>query len=548
MKIRYLLSVLLMLPIGLFATGNVHSHKDNLDKRFITSPVKPDYNYQSQLRNEPSWKQFTAINGDWWVQFNESNGLPHRAMGKPISIPVTSSPEQAASYFLHNMAGMFLPDNINLKFVGSTTNNKHYQPNFIQYYQGKEVLFSRGTVKMSKNYKAIMFGLDVYGDIQLPNKEMINAESAASAASSDVDHVTKININPDLKILPVPSYRNNIYHLVYEVTVSTLEENIPALYYTLVDANTGDILYRQNKINHINTDVTMSGTVYPTNVYNPSQVKPLQYVRMNIGGVNYNADVNGQFQNIVLPASISATFYLEGPWAKVYTGASGSTLSTMTSTLNIGTNTLSFDNNTNIRHRSAYYHTNIVHDFMKSKLSFFTDLDFPMIVKVDRTDGTCNAFYDGNLNFYTTAGGCNALSQVDDVIYHEYGHGITNVFWASNGLNFSNGAMGEGYSDIWAISITGNPVLGIGFDDTDPTVYIRNYDFNNGVPRKIYPQNIVGQVHSDGEIIAGAWYTLALNLNSLSQMADLFAATHSGLANGPDGAEGQVYTDILIDA
>ena len=55
-----------------------------------------------------------------------------------------------------------------------------------------------------------------------------------------------------------------------------------------------------------------------------------------------------------------------------------------------------------------------------------------------------------------------------------------------------NGGLNEGYADIWAISLTQNPVLGYGWDLTDPTVYVRRYDQN----RKVYPQDLVGQVHA----------------------------------------------------
>lgn len=550
MRLCYLLASLLMLPFALFGHGDIRGNHDELEKRFINKPMLVDKNYQEYLRSTDSWKQFSAVYPEWWVQFNESTGRPHRAMGKPIAIPVTGSPEQAALYFLNNQAGMFLPSGTTLRLTGTTSTEQHFQPNFTQYFQDKEILWSRATVKMTTDFRAILFGVDVYSDIQLSDKPVLDQQSAVVSATSGVDHIERVVVNPDLKILPIPHGKHNKFRLVYEVTVRTMsEEGIPSEYYTLVDANSGRILYRQNRVNHFaNTDITMSGTLYPTHIYNPSQTFALPYVKMLLAGIPYNADANGQY-NVVLSSSISATFSLEGPWARVYSGNAGTTVPSFTTNIDPGINNVTFDNNTTIRHISAFYHTNIVHDYLKQLIPTFTTMDNPLTVRVDRTDGNCNAFYDGSsINFYTTSNGCNALSQVADVVYHEYGHGITNQYWASNGLNFSNGGMGEGYSDIWAICITANPVIGIGFDDADPTVYIRNYDFNNGTPRKIYPQNIVGQVHGDGEIIAGAWYSTALNMNSLSGMAAIFAESHAGLANGPDGSEGQVYLDILIDA
>ena len=109
-------------------------------------------------------------------------------------------------------------------------------------------------------------------------------------------------------------------------------------------------------------------------------------------------------------------------------------------------------------------------------ISMFTTMDNALTARVDRTDGDCNAFYNGtSINFYTTANGCNALSYVGDVMYHEYGHGINDKFWTSQGSSFDNGAMGEGYADVWAMSIIKNPFIGLGFFVNQPNSLIRRY-------------------------------------------------------------------------
>ena len=158
--------------------------------------------------------------------------------------------------------------------------------------------------------------------------------------------------------------------------------------------------------------------------------------------------------------------------------------------------------------------------------------------------GTCNAFYNGSsINFYTEGAGCNSFALVADVVYHEYGHGINDKYYQSQGGVWLNGAMGEGYADIWALGITNNPVLGIGNSQSLPDDYIRRYD----IDPKIYPQDLVGQVHADGEIIAGAWWDLGQNFGDLQQMMDLYAATYDALITGFDGNEGEVFVDILIE-
>ena len=193
--------------------------------------------------------------------------------------------------------------------------------------------------------------------------------------------------------------------------------------------------------------------------------------------------------------------------------AGGSVTPSIIRSMSAGSNSITFDSVTTIRHTSGYFHVNEIHDFMKIYFPTFTGLDFPLPTRIDVVNGqTCNAFYNGSsINFLLAGGGCSCYSQVGDIVYHEYGHGINDLFYQTHGSTFNNGAMGEGYADTWAMSLTKNPVLGIGSSLSDPNRYIRRYD----IGRKVYPQNLVGEVHADGEIIAGAytcWDRKDLNL------------------------------------
>ena len=256
------------------------------------------------------------------------------------------------------------------------------------------------------------------------------------------------------------------------------------------------------------------------------------------GNTNYT-DAAGNLSGL---STGIATFTLEGLWSSVKTN--GNTPAFDVSLVN-GTNAISFDNDATIQEISAYYHVNIVHDYMKSFYPSFTDMDNPLETNIDLTTDNCNAFYDGSsINFYAAGNGCNSLATVGDVVYHEYGHGINDKYYQSIGAFFQNGAMGEGYSDIWALGITENPVLGTGNSATDPNSFIRRYDQEP----MVYPQDIIGQVHNDGEIIAGAWWDLGVNFGNVQQMMTLYAQTFNGAITGPDGDEGQVYVDILIEA
>lgn len=552
-KLKLIALPLLFAVSAVASDGGIISNTNKTEVRYIKNGKRlPDVAYQNELRAKANWQNFMSANGTWYVVFNEENAKPHRALGKPIPVFGMDAHNQALTFINTKLTEFNIPT-AELNYVHTAVSNNFNYVHFNQKHGGLKVLNSDLYVKLTPDGKVVSFGLDVFNDITIPLTASLSPAGAGAAASTGIsDAVIASTVSPDVCILPIPEFKQNTYKLVYEVTVETRDSHgVPSKYYTLVDATTGAVLYRQNQVKHAEapvepppaaaTDVNVTATVYPTNPYNPSATVPLRNLKVVASTVIYNTDSVGY---VGLPAAVpsSATVVLEGLWSKVITGA---TTPSFVASLNPGTNNISFNSSANIRELSAYYHVNIVHDYMKTKYPTFTGLDNALPTNVDLTSGTCNAFYDGtSINFYALGGGCNSLAQVGDVIYHEYGHGINDKFYTAQGGSFNNGAMGEGYADLWALGITGSPVLGIGFDDADSSVFVRRYD----VGGKVYPQDLVGEVHADGEIIAGAWWDTGVNFGNLQQMMDLYKETFYATITGPDGTEGTVYVDILIEA
>lgn len=547
------LSFFLMVSSLSFAGGDVNYSKNKEEKTFYNRGRTADLLLQEELRNHYAWKNFLNHHGKWWVVFNEENRKPHRAFGEPITVSGTTSEEQAMNFILGNLNEFSIPVS-ELVHSGTAQSEKHRFVNYYQVHNGLRVLESRMTVKLTANGQVIMFGADVFNNISLNTIPTIASAGAISAASSDLNEtITNSSVVNELFILPVPENKTNVFKLVYQVNVFTENNGIPANYYTLVDAHTGEVLYRQNMVKHMHDDhgekvkagtveVEVTGDVYPTHSFNPSSTEYLPNLDFTVASSSYNTDLNGYLLTNESGTN-SATFYLRGLWSTVKTGT---TTPSFTTTVTDGLNSVSFNSNANIRERSAYYHVNIVHDHMKSYMPTFTGMDFSLTTNVDLTSGNCNAFYDGSsINFYAQANGCTSFATVGDVVYHEYGHGINDNFYDDNGGFFMNGAMGEGYADFWAYSITENAILGEGTDLAVATDFIRRYDQN----RKVYPVDIVGEVHSDGEIIAGAWWDTYLNLGSdMNAALNLFVLAYPGMqAQTLDGNEGVAFTDVLID-
>ena len=533
MKNTLLLSALIFFTFNSFA--HKHTHHDDYEIRYIKESMQMNNQVQENLRNNSPWQSFLSNYPQWFTYFNEYNYKPHRAFGSPIILSNGNSLEERFLSFVNtNLNDFNIPQDIVL--TRETENDKYINLDFTQYYNNLEIIDSRIYAKITLDNKLVAFGLDVFSDISLDVIPSISEVMAIESASENIiSSITKKSVEDNLKILPIPVNGKYEFYLVYVVRVSTQLSHGPANYICYVDANNGDLLMRMNTVLYEappQANIHVEGEVYSTHPFNPSSVENLINLRVQKGGGNYYTDSLG---NVNVPGSGNATFSLEGLFAEVQTNGSVPTFNSQLSNTNV-----SFDNsNSTIQERTAFYSVNKIHDHLKSVFPTFTGLDYALETNID-VQGSCNAYYDGTINFFAEGNGCNATAKIPDVVYHEYGHGINNYRYGSG---MWNGGLNEGYADIWAISLTQSPVLGYGWDISDPSVYVRRYDQD----RKVYPQDLVGEVHADGEIIAGAFWDTYLNLNDMPQMLNLFKYTFDGAPDGPNGTEGIIYTDVLVE-
>ncbi len=530
-----------------FVAGVGHGSSLNDDITFTTHKL-PDLAIQQELRQQQAWQDFKAKNKNWYVEFNELTGFPHRAFGKPIALRSGGDLAAASLDFLRSSLSGFAVRVDDLELTRISQNKGYHYLDFKQNYQGLEVLFSRVTLRINQTHEVLMFGTDVFNPAQVNTTPNLTGAEAIAYASNALRGKITGSHTGDLKILPVPHTSGYQFHLVYETWVETLAGSIPGKYYTLVDAHSGELLYRQNEVKFgggREVSMHLEATVHADNPYVPVTVHPVPNARVVVGGNTSYTDHNGDFSPGT-SSTVNAQITLRGLWSRVVLGAQGTSSPSFNATLNDGSNLVSFDNDAVLEERTAYYHVNVIHDYMKMLMPNFTGMDFELLTRVNIDDPTgCNAYYDGNsINFFSSNQTCNAFALVGDICYHEYGHGISDYFYRDEGTFFQNGALGEGYSDLWAMSITEKETVGEGMSTTSSSAAVRRYDFW----KKIYPDDIVGEVHADGEIIAGAWMTLAGNLGDIQQMAQIFADHYYGLPNGPNGSEGQVFRDALLEA
>jgi len=577
--------LILVLALGAYslsfmAQSNVSVQDNRLNVTFANYKRVLNKTYQHELMNSPAWKNFKQANGEWYVWFNEENAKPHRAFGKPIPTSGATPGDKAMNFITSKLGDFNIPAS-DLVLQQVNANKKMTFVNYYQTYNGVRVLYSNMAVRLSPAGDVIMWGADVFNDINVTMTPAMDETAAGTAATAGITTpIEGISVKPGTVVLPMPDQvhlKKNIYRLVYEVNVQTTETNgVPSNWYTLVDANTGQIYLRHNlvstcggshthdasctpngkedlknkvaaaKMKAANIEVSVVANVHETDPQVAVTQVGLPNLDLTIGGTGYTLDGSGYIFSGETGTS-TATMNLEGTWCQVVNDGTSSTPSFTMAVNDAGVNVLSFDSDASLNELCAYNSVNVIHDYCKTILPTFTGMDQQLTTNVDIAPHECNAFYNGaSINFYVDdVSNCMSYALVADVVYHEYGHGINNEFYQDQGSFFQNGAIGEGYADVWGYAENEDPLLGDGNNPMDMTATIRRYD----IDPKVYPNDIVGEVHADGEIIAGAWWDLYLNLGSnMPQMMDLFATAYYGLqATNPNGQEGQAYTEVLLD-
>jgi hypothetical protein len=261
----------------------------------------PDERWQSELRGRPVWRQFVAQHPGWWVEFNEANGLPHRALGAPISTIGATPSERAVNFLAHDLAAFNLPmQELQVRHVSSTS--KHHYVHITQRHEGLDVLFSKALVKLDMQGRVIAFGLDVYADIGTLSTPIATEAQLIAAASAGLSDITGAAMVGAERILPVPFQHAVEHHLVREVEVTTNARSMPGRWMCYVDAMTGELLYRQNRIlsegdraegQDAGADVTMEATVQLTNPLDAPAVAVLRNLNVTVGNQNFTTDANG---------------------------------------------------------------------------------------------------------------------------------------------------------------------------------------------------------------------------------------------------------------
>lgn len=317
---------------------------------------------------------------------------------------------------------------------------------------------------------------------------------------------------PRLFFLPLEEESGLRHRLVWEVAFRRVGEQ--ATWTGRVDARDGTVL----QFFDANAYGEVTGGVYPRTVVDPETVVPFPFVQVDGAGIS-SAAGRFPFDGAAVTTGLDGRFFstncqgCSGP-AQAY-GATDLGLGW----LQLGTG--GFDQAANgvstPAERNSFFHLNEVRLVARKWLNL-PWFDQTLVSNVNIAS-TCNAYWNGSVNFYRSGGGCNNTGEIADVMQHEWGHGID-----QNTL-LGDAATGEGTGDHVAFLMTHGSVIGPyfrtsggGVRDVNRLTSPNGLMTRSNVSSKCAPAGIgcsgpLGrQCHCEGEIYGQTGWDLAQSL------------------------------------
>jgi hypothetical protein len=271
----------------------------------------------------------------------------------------------------------------------------------------------------------------------------------------------------------------------------------------LVDARNGEVVRV--------TDLVVSAIDGAGDIFDPNPVVTLQNESLTDQNDAPSAIPQGAYRHVGLPeldAPVGGLYYLRGPHCSIQDFELPMTVRA-TSAAADGFNYDRGDDR--FEEVSVYYHVDAAIRSLRA-LGFLDILTHPIVCDAHGLDGADNSHYVPSTGRLAYGDGCIDDAEDAEVIWHELGHAVQDdqvPGWVGTG---ESGAMGEGFCDFFAAALSETVSNGYGIEQV--------FDWDRGpvdgcwAGRRIdstkhYPDDLVGDVHSDGEIWSAVLWEIA---------------------------------------
>lgn len=491
---------------------------------------------QHTLRRGDAWQQFLETDGAGWdVRFDERTDTVYRAWGPGIDMGNPATVEEAADALIALLSQH--PDLLGISPDLLQLGRSGYDPTRETFYiqldrvaessantmveQDSTLFYRSGVLARIKYGKLILLGLATHPDAPVFEPANVFADEAINTAIQQGPHPNADHqyLSHQSVVLPEPAGSGMAYRLTWEVRTET--QTPRGLWVSYVDAHTGELINVHNEVRYV------SGVIFGEHdIRHPesgTEISPFTWLNLTSDtGVDTQTDGSGGYS--VDGNSVGGNLFGEYITVRNQAGSNG-----YLSTEGDG---LFTESEASMAEIDTYHFLSKVIDwadvYAPDVNTVWFDYYGTVVSKVN-LNSTCNAYYDGNVNFYAAGGGCNNTGRLADVIYHEWGHGLHYTNIESGTID---GSVSEGVGDTVSTFFTEDPFIAPYFSTGGS--HIREVSSNRS-----YPEDVVGQVHTDGLIFGGAVWDFWAELKSTYSDPDdardvLFDVFVGGMKGGPD--------------
>jgi len=521
-----------------------------------------------------------------------SNGLPTELIrrGGYLSGPSTGSPEAIVRSYLKRHASLFqlskreLP-NFVLVAKARTPHNGVTSLTFQQTDRGRPVYGAGLTFAVDRHGRILVGGGPYYPGVSAGKTVDVKAAAAVAAAADAVgengeslrlisrgtgatqptvfaNSVARDVRNPSAiraQLVTFPM-RDGTARLAWKTVV---EANKIGWYETLIDAQTGDVLFRQNLYESSGPEGNVYREQHPGISGAAQQITPFTGPSFDNNGwvsdrntsgnaINAYQDTDGNDSSDFQPQTPASGDLAYQHFDYAFTNAWGTSGGTDITTDQAAVVT------------QLFYYANLYHDYLyglgwtESFRNYQVD-NFgrggsggdPVLAEADDsylTEG-CNANFSTNsdgtssrMQMFVGKSSCNnnfiQRAMNGDTVFHEFTHGLSHrlVGGGSLGSGAQTNGMGEGWGDFIATSYWNDPVYG-DYNNGDTTKGIRSTGYGTSTLKFSNLCSGGCEEHSDGEIWATVLWAMRV------QLVDRY-----GLATGRVRAEQLVVDAMKLSA
>ena len=456
---------------------------------------------QTRLRTAAPWTTFVDGAGAGWLgRFDERTGLPLAAWGPSVPVGELDSIEDAEvavrEFFARSprVIGAALTD-LKLGRSGYDATTDTWYVRLDQLLPGTNIPVWRGTVDVViKKNRIIFFSVNTVPG--LDDVDVVPAVTKSDAVTTaqvlgPAGNAVHQDARAALTVLPLEVSNELSLRLAWKVESST---SVPrGDWVSFVDAQTGELLNVHNQVRFLTGEVHAEHDVRTPD--GETMVSPMRWMRIQGDGEAAYTDEDGVW---TLDGEDAPSGDLVGQYFRIRNeGGPNADIEGLTEDVMLTADDAdqaelsAFVFQSQIRQWALTYAPEIP----------LTDTRMDVYVNIDET---CNAYFDGNINFMRAGGGCRNTGRIADVNYHEWGHAFHYYSLLSGEFD---GSMSEGIADAVSMLNTGDPIIAPGFFNSGYA--IRELETN-----RVYPDDIVNEVHTDGLIFGGAVWDL---VNVLSE-------------------------------